>query len=289
MQDLPFALTVAAPAKLNLGLEVLGRRADGYHDLATIFLTVSLFDELSVASTPGPRLGLECTGSDLPPQENLVWRAAEAMQQAAPDRGSLLRLEKRIPIAAGLGGASSDAAATLLALRTLWQLALPDDALAAMALELGSDVPFLLRGGCALGGGRGEVLKGLPVPGAPSPEKPSPPAPLPVRGRGEHDSAPEADEANMSLTKGESRSPRSVASASESPFPAHRERGWGEGHSADHYYPEERTPAACTRTPPRLRPMANRPPCAPGSISAAPSPISSSTTPPAARSSSARR
>ncbi|MEZ4564997.1 MAG: hypothetical protein R2853_19895 [Thermomicrobiales bacterium] len=83
-------------------------------------------------------------------------------------------MEKRIPIAAGLGGASSDAAATLLALRTLWQLALPDDALAAMALELGSDVPFLLRGGCALGGGRGEVLEGLPVPGAPSPEKPSP-------------------------------------------------------------------------------------------------------------------
>src|SRR5688500_2873613 len=117
--DVPFALTVAAPAKLTLGLEVLGRRADGYHDLATIFLAVSLFDELSVASTPGTSLGLECYESDLPPQENLVWRAAEAMQQVAPDRGALLKLEKRIPIAAGLGGASSDAAATLLALREL--------------------------------------------------------------------------------------------------------------------------------------------------------------------------
>jgi 4-diphosphocytidyl-2-C-methyl-D-erythritol kinase len=183
-RDIPFALTVAAPAKLNLGLEVLGRRADGYHDLATIFLTVSLFDELSVASETGTSIGLECSGSDVPPQENLVWRAAEAMQQAAPGRGALLKLEKRIPVAAGLGGASSDAAATLLALRELWQAEVSDDALAAMALELGSDVPFLLRGGCALGGGRGEELLNLPLPGyrpSPAPAEPSPPAPLPVR------------------------------------------------------------------------------------------------------------
>ena len=102
MDGVPYALTVPAPAKLNLGLEVLGRRADGYHDLATIFLTVSLFDELSVASTPPPRIGLECSGSDVPPQENLVWRAAEAMQERIPDRGALLKLEKRIPVAAGL-------------------------------------------------------------------------------------------------------------------------------------------------------------------------------------------
>ena len=122
VDDVPFALTVPAPAKLNLGLEVLGRRTDGYHDLATIFLTVSLFDEISVASEAGTSVGLECSNSDLPPQENLVWRAAEAMQQVAPDRGTLLKLEKRIPVAAGLGGASSDAAATLLALRELWQV-----------------------------------------------------------------------------------------------------------------------------------------------------------------------
>ncbi len=156
--DVPFALTVAAPAKLNLGLEVLGRRADGYHDLATIFLTVSLFDEVSVASTPGTSLGLECYGSDLPPQENLVWRAAEAMQRAVPERGALLKLEKRIPVAAGLGGASSDAAATLLALSDLWQAEVTGGALAAMALGLGSDVPFLLHGGNAIGGGRGETI-----------------------------------------------------------------------------------------------------------------------------------
>jgi 4-diphosphocytidyl-2C-methyl-D-erythritol kinase len=185
-RDTSFALTVPAPAKLNLGLEVLGRRADGYHDLATIFLTVSLFDELSVSSEAGTSLGLECRGTDLPPQENLVWRAAEAMQQVAPDRGALLKLEKRIPVAAGLGGASSDAAATLLALRELWQADVTEDALAAMALELGSDVPFLLRGGCALGGGRGEELQQLPLPG----KEPSPPAPPPVRGRGETDPHP---------------------------------------------------------------------------------------------------
>lgn len=193
MDELPFAFTVSAPAKLNLGLEVLGRRADGYHDLATIFLTVSLCDELSVAATPGPRIGLECSGSDVPPQENLVWRAAEAMQQVAPGHGVLLKLEKRIPIAAGLGGASSDAAATLLALRDHWQVAVTDDTLAEMALDLGSDVPFLLRGGCALGRGRGEVLQRLPLPGelaSASPEEPSPPAPLLMRGRRETDPHP---------------------------------------------------------------------------------------------------
>ena len=168
-RDIPFALTVRAPAKLNLGLEVLGRRADGYHDLATIFLTVSLFDELSVASETGTSLGLECSGSEVPSQENLVWRAAEAMQEVAPGRGALLRLEKRIPVAAGLGGASSDAAATLLALRQLWQVDIAEEALAGVALRLGSDVPFLLRGGCALGRGRGEVLEEIDPHPNPSP------------------------------------------------------------------------------------------------------------------------
>ncbi len=173
-RDAPFALTVAAPAKLNLGLEVLGRRADGYHDLATIFLTVSLFDELSVGSAPGTQLALDCSSSDLSPQENLVWRAAEAMQQLAPDRGALLMLEKRIPVAAGLGGASSDAAATLLALQNLWQAPLMLAQLAQLAPLLGSDVPFLLQGGCALGGGRGEVLEALPTPGSDPHPNPSP-------------------------------------------------------------------------------------------------------------------
>ena len=230
VDDVPFALTIPAPAKLNLGLEVVGRRADGYHDLATIFLTVSLFDEISVASESGTSIGLECSGSNLPPQENLVWRAAEAMQEAAPGRGALLKLEKRIPVAAGLGGASSDAAATLLALRELWQAPVTDEALAAMALELGSDVPFLLRGGCALGGGRGEELLGLPLPGerpTASPGEPSPPAPLPVRGRGETDwDRLGLGEDRYAGTTSEAHSDFAAAS----PSPAHRERGWGEGY-----------------------------------------------------------
>jgi 4-diphosphocytidyl-2C-methyl-D-erythritol kinase len=229
MDELPFAFTVPAPAKLNLGLEVVGRRADGYHDLATIFLTVSLFDELSVASAPGTSIGLECYGSDLPPQENLVWRAAEAMQHAAPGNGALLRLEKRIPIAAGLGGASSDAAATLLALRELWQAGASDDMLAKIALKLGSDVPFLLRGGCALGRGRGEELFPLPQPlvqSTPSPQEPSPPTPLPRTGRGETDlEAPCGARGQFAA----SSSIEGSGNAAESPSPAHRERGWGEG------------------------------------------------------------
>ena len=229
MDGVPYALTVPAPAKLNLGLEVLGRRADGYHDLATIFLTVSLFDELSVASTPPPRIGLECSGSDVPPQENLVWRAAEAMQERIPDRGALLKLEKRIPVAAGLGGASSDAAATLLALRQLWQADVPEAVLATMALRLGSDVPFLLRGGCAVGRGRGEVLEELPIEPSPPAREPSPPTPLPVRGRGENEAALAGQAASDGPRPGASDSPELVAPAGESPSPAHRERGWGEG------------------------------------------------------------
>ena len=146
MDELPFAFTVSAPAKLNLGLEVLGRRADGYHDLATVFLTVSLCDELSVAATPGPRIGLECSGSDVPPQENLVWRAAEAMQQVAPGHGVLLKLEKRIPIAAGLGGASSDAAATLLARRGHWQGAGADGTLGGVGAGGGASTTSASRG-----------------------------------------------------------------------------------------------------------------------------------------------
>lgn len=159
----PRVVAIDAPAKLNLGLEVLGRRDDGYHDLATIFLTIDRCDRLELRESN--ELSLSCDRCDVAEDENLALRTIAALREAAGDRdGAAIALEKRIPAAAGLGGASSDAAAALLAARDLWQLTLNDTALAPIAATLGSDVPFFLRGGCALGEGRGERLTPLPLP-----------------------------------------------------------------------------------------------------------------------------
>lgn len=157
------SLTVTAPAKLNLGLEILRRREDGYHDLATIFLTVSLCDELTL--TENERLEAHCDDPGLGAEENLVLRAAKALRgNTSPRPGATIELRKAIPVAAGLGGASSNAAATLVAARALWRLPTSDEELALLAGQIGSDVPFFLHGGCALGRGRGDVLKRLPFP-----------------------------------------------------------------------------------------------------------------------------
>ena len=153
-----------APAKLNLGLEVLRRRPDGYHEIETLFVPLRLFDRLAFErGEPGAGVRLDVGRADLPlDRGNLVVRAAERAAEAlgvSPD--VRVRLEKHIPIAAGLGGGSSDAAATLLGLEALFGRALPPESRAKLALELGADVPFFLEPRPALGRGVGEKLETL--------------------------------------------------------------------------------------------------------------------------------
>lgn len=152
-------VTVLAPAKVNLFLEVGGRRPDGFHEIDTVFQAVSLYDGL--VCVPAARLDLEVSGRwDVPRGEtNLVMQAARALsRRAGLERGARLVLEKRIPVGAGLGGGSSDAAAALVALNRLWECDLSDDDLLALAGGLGSDVAFFIRGATARGRGRGERL-----------------------------------------------------------------------------------------------------------------------------------
>ena len=155
-------LRLPAYAKINLSLEVLGRRPDGYHDVATILQTVDLADTVTVA--PGQELAVECGDPELSGERNIVWDAAVALARyTGVTPKASIRIEKRIPVAAGLGGGSADAAAALRGLNRLWELNLPDAELAAVAARLGSDVPFLLTGGTALGTGRGDQLERLPA------------------------------------------------------------------------------------------------------------------------------
>ncbi|HEY2204835.1 MAG TPA: 4-(cytidine 5'-diphospho)-2-C-methyl-D-erythritol kinase [Pseudonocardia sp.] len=158
----PPPVTVRVPAKINLHLAVGDLRADGYHELATVFHAVSLFDEVTVSATeePGVEVYGEGAGGEVPADErNLAWKAVLALAGLAgrePDVRVVLR--KTIPAAGGMAGGSADAAATLVALSALWRLDLPRDQLAGIAAELGSDVSFGLHGGTALGTGRGEQL-----------------------------------------------------------------------------------------------------------------------------------
>ena len=153
---------VRAYAKINLTLDILGRRADGYHDLATVMQTVDLYDTLCLTATSDDGVSLICTTPELSNDENLAVRAAQLVRQRfAPRQGIGIELYKRIPMAAGLGGGSSDAAAVLLALQQWWQLPFSPSDLLDMAATLGSDVPFFLTGGLALCEGRGERVTTL--------------------------------------------------------------------------------------------------------------------------------
>jgi 4-diphosphocytidyl-2-C-methyl-D-erythritol kinase len=148
-------------AKLNLTLEVLGRREDGYHELASLIHTISLADDLHIE--PAKELMTRVEGLDIDPDTNLVALAAQVL--ASTTRvgvGAELTLHKRIPAAAGLGGGSSDAATTLVGLNTLWGTRVHLKDLTRFAAELGSDVPFFVRGGAALMRGRGEDIEALP-------------------------------------------------------------------------------------------------------------------------------
>lgn len=153
---------VPALAKINLDLRVLGKRADGYHELRTIFHTISLSDTLEVQFLPARHTEILLLGpQDIP--DNLAWNAAAAAVEAMGARGKvLIHLKKRIPMGAGLGGGSSDAAAVLLALNALTGRPLPLDRLCELGAALGSDVPFFLLGGAAVGIGRGTELFPLP-------------------------------------------------------------------------------------------------------------------------------
>ena len=154
-------MEVTARAKINLTLEVLGRRGDGYHEVKTILQTVDLSDRLAIE--PSSDLKVECDQGEINGEDNLVWSAAIALAHRcgiAP-RARIV-IHKGIPVSMGLGGGSSDAAAALVALNQLWQLGLSGGQLAETAAEIGSDVSFFLTGGTALGEGRGELITQLP-------------------------------------------------------------------------------------------------------------------------------
>jgi 4-diphosphocytidyl-2-C-methyl-D-erythritol kinase len=158
------AVTARVPAKVNLQLAVGPVRADGYHPLVTVFHAVSLFDEVTVSPAERTSITIEGENAAAVPTDkaNLAWRAAAALAAAAgrKSRAATVRIEirKRIPVAAGLAGGSADAAATLVACNELWQAGLPAAELHQIAADLGSDVPFALLGGTAVGRGRGEEL-----------------------------------------------------------------------------------------------------------------------------------
>ena len=155
-------LTFHTHAKINLYLDVLDRRDDGFNNIETIFQTVSLSDRLTFA--PADALTLDCDHAALAAEpDNLVLKAGRALlAHAGISRGAKITLQKRIPIAAGLAGGSGDAAAALTGLNALWSLGYDDATLAQIAATLGSDIPYCLRGGTALATGRGEVITPLP-------------------------------------------------------------------------------------------------------------------------------
>ncbi len=161
----PRQLKLLAPAKLNLFLEVLRKRPDGYHDLRSVFHAIDLCDEVEIRERR-QGIRLECSAPGVPAgQKNLAWRAAELMRKTTrTETGAAIRLVKKIPIGAGFGGGSSDAVAVLKGLNELWGLGLSTARLAALAAQLGSDCPFFVYGGTALCEGRGEVVKPIPGP-----------------------------------------------------------------------------------------------------------------------------
>jgi 4-diphosphocytidyl-2-C-methyl-D-erythritol kinase len=158
-------IRLRAHAKINLDLRILGKRADGYHELRTIFQTIALHDLVIIESRRGT-CDVDGDASLMPLDEtNLAWRAAVALWRAAGRRGSpsgaRIAIDKRIPSQAGLGGGSSDAAASLVGLNRVWQLGLSRARLMAIGATLGADVPFFLTGGTALGLGRGDEIYAL--------------------------------------------------------------------------------------------------------------------------------
>ena len=155
-------MTLAAPAKINLTLEVLKKRPDGYHEIRSVLQTVSLCDSLSFEGAAS--ILFQCDDPSWRSEKSLVVRAADRLKvHCGSPRGALVRIAKLIPLSSGLGGDSSDAAAVLAGLNRLWRLGIGPGELVEMAAELGSDVPFFLTGGTALAQGRGERIRPLPA------------------------------------------------------------------------------------------------------------------------------
>ncbi len=159
------SLILKSPAKINLGLYLLKKRMDGYHDILTLFQTISLFDTLRFTRTLSPELRLGSEGIPIPlDRDNLIWKAYELFKKNHHLEGGLeVNVEKRIPIGAGLGGGSSNAASTLTALNIMFKKDLTIKQLEKMAEEIGSDVPFFIQGGTAIGEGRGEILTPIEI------------------------------------------------------------------------------------------------------------------------------
>jgi len=155
------SLTIQAYAKINLTLDVLAKRPDGYHEISTILQTISLADTLTFET--GGSLDFSCNVPGLQTPDNLVLKAARLLQQTTgSNKGAIISLNKTIPVAAGLGSGATDAAATLVGLNRLWELNIPLKKLTDLAARLGSDVAFFLFGGTALAKGRGEQITPLP-------------------------------------------------------------------------------------------------------------------------------
>ena len=164
-------LKVSAPAKINLHLEVLGLRPDGFHELAMVMQTIDLADTLVLQTTADAAIRLSTNRADLPTDgSNLIVQAAEMLRSRSgfPELGAQIQLEKRIPIGAGLAGGSSNGAAALVGLNALWGLGLSAIELGLMAAQLGSDMPFCLDGGTQLCFGRGEQLEPVHPPASPA-------------------------------------------------------------------------------------------------------------------------
>jgi len=152
---------VKAPAKINLTLEVLGERPDGFHEIRSVIQTIDLYDDLRFRSSR--QLRFSCDNPDFIVEESLVSRAAALLQEASGSaKGATIDIKKRIPLVGGLGGDSSDAAAVLSGLNKLWKLRLSPEQLLELAPRLGSDVPFFIYGGTVLVEGKGEKLRALP-------------------------------------------------------------------------------------------------------------------------------
>lgn len=159
-------LLVKAPAKINLSLDVLFKRPDGYHEVEMIMTTIDLADRLELSLLESKEIHILSHNRFVPDdQRNLAYQAAKLLQERfSVEKGVAIKIEKNIPVAAGLAGGSSDAAAALRGLNKLWQLGLSLDQLAELGAEIGSDVSFCVYGGTALAKGRGEIISPLPSP-----------------------------------------------------------------------------------------------------------------------------